>query len=152
MHGVVVRGWAREICGIDDGIRLDRSRIEVHEFDVGLARDKLFIGAQAGRQSPDEGFGGGVERDTWNRQFCRERAVEGDKDWVGEGGFAEGGKEGAGEKGREERVPPDDREMYIFRPFFESDGFTCLSTSIENDHEGILRLTFWLRCKSRQRC
>jgi hypothetical protein len=98
--------------------------MEVHKFDVGLTGDKPFIGAQAGRQSPDEGFGGGVKGDTWDGEFCGERAVEGDEDWVGEGGLAEGGEESAGEKGREERVPPDDGEVIIFRPFLESDGST----------------------------
>ena len=41
---------------------------------------------------------------------------------MGEGGLAEGGEESAGEKGWEECVPSDDREVIIFRPFFESVG------------------------------
>ena len=79
----------------------------------------------------DEGFGGGVEGDTWYGEFRGERAVEYDEDWVGEGGLAEGGEESTGEKGREERVPPDDREVRIFRPFLKS-GVSCVSIPDKN--------------------
>ena len=151
VRSIVIGSWAREICGFNDGIRLDGSRVEVHKFDVGLARDKLLIGAQAGRQSLDEGFGGGVERDTGNGKFRRERAVENDEDRVGEGGLAEGGEESAGEKVREERIPPDNGKVIIFRPFLESDSFTRSQYQYQDDYEG-LRPTFWPRGKPRQRC
>ena len=136
MRGIVIRSWTREICGFKDAIRLNGSRVKVHKFDVGLARDKLLIGAQAGRQSLDEGFGGGVERDPRNGKFRSERAVENDEDWMGEGGFAEGGEESAGEKVREERVPPDDGKVIIFRPFLESDGSTR-SLSVSTQLRGV---------------
>ena len=45
---------------------------------------------------------------------------------MGEGGLAEGGEEGAGEKGWEEHVPPDGGEVIIFGPFLESDDPTDL--------------------------
>jgi hypothetical protein len=70
---------------------------------------------------------------------------------VREGGLAEGGEESAGEKGREERVPPDEGEVIIFRPLLESDGFTCFNAENRNDYRG-LRLTFWPRGIPRRRC
>ena len=70
----------------------------------------------------DEGFSGGVEGDTGYSEFRGKRTVEDDEDLVGEGGLAEGGEESTGEKGREERIPPDDREVCIFRPFLKSGG------------------------------
>ena len=80
----------------------------------------------------DEGFGGGVDGDTWNVEFRGERAVENDENWVGEGGLAEGRKESTGEEGREERVPPDNGKVIIFRPFLKSDGCPLyLNTSIK---------------------
>jgi len=110
--------------------------MEVNKFDVGFAGDELFIGAQAGRQSMDKGFRGGVKRDTRDGEFRGERAVEGDEDRVGEGGLAEGGEESAGEKGREESVPPDDGEVIIFRPFLKPNGSTCLNTSTKTITRG----------------
>ena len=70
--GIFIRGWAYKISKRGGGIRLDGSSIEVHEFDVGLARDKPFIGPQTSRKSLDEGLRCGIERDTWDGELCRE--------------------------------------------------------------------------------
>ena len=53
--------------------------MEVHELDVRFARNKPFISIQAGRQSLDEGFGGGMEGDTRYSEFRGERTVEDDR-------------------------------------------------------------------------
>lgn len=67
--GVFVRGWAEEIRGPGDGVRLDCPSMDVHEFDVRLAADEPLIGIQAGRKALEEGFRGGVERKAWESQF-----------------------------------------------------------------------------------
>ena len=63
--------------------------------------------------------------------------MEDDEDRVGEGGLTEGGEESAGEKGGEERVPSDDREVIILRPFLESGGSMHFSTRDQCDCGGI---------------
>ena len=151
MCRIILGSWAREICGFDDGIRLDGRGMNVHKFDVGLARGKPFTGVQAERYSSDEGFGGGVERDLWDGHFPGERAVEDDENRVREGGFAERGEESAGEEGWEEGVPSDDREVIIFRPFLESEGSTDINTRDRDEHAW-LGLTFWIRGTSLRRC
>ena len=70
---------------------------------------------------------------------------------MGKGGSAEGGEESAGEKGWEECVPSNDREVIIFRPFLESDGSTDINTR-SRDESAELGLTFWLRGMSLRRC
>lgn len=125
VRGVFIGSWACEICRCGDGVRLNRSGMEVHEFDFGLTGGKPFIGPQAGRKSSDKGFRSGVERDTWDGEFRRERATEDDKDWVGEGGLAERREEDAGEKGGEDGVPPDHSEVIIFGPLLEPDSCVC---------------------------
>ena len=147
--GVFVGSGTREVCRCDDGVRLHGSSMKVHEFNTGFASDKPFVGPQAGWESLDEGFRGGVERDARDGEFRGERTVEYDENRTGEGGLAEGREESPGKERWEQSVPPDHSEVIIFGPLLKSDGF--IQYQYRSDYEGS-RLTVLPRGRSHQRC